>query len=211
MVVLERVGTYLFHIAFEQQGSMGDRPMFSTSPSLLERLRQSGEQDAWDRFVRLYTPLLCEWARRLGLRDEDIADLVQDVFLRVFRKLPDFVYQPEKSFRGWLRTVMVNQLRNLRKRRGEQALDWNWDMLAGPDGRDLLEEEDYHKMVIGRAVQLLKTEFAEGVWEPFWQYAVEGRPPREVAERLQISVNMVYLSKSRVLTRLRQELKGLLD
>ena len=54
--------------------------MFTTSVSLLERLRQPAEQEAWTRFVQLYTPLIYGWARRVGLSPEDASDLVQDVF-----------------------------------------------------------------------------------------------------------------------------------
>src|SRR4051812_18936487 len=135
--------------------------MLSTSASLLERLRQPGEQEAWDRFVRLYTPLLCQWGRQLGLRDADIADLVQDVFLKLFRKLPDFVYEPDKSFRGWLRTVLNNHLHNLQVRRPPPRVEVTLDHLAAPPQVDLLEEEDYRGMVVSRALRLMKGEFPD--------------------------------------------------
>ncbi len=185
--------------------------MFSTPPSLLERLRQPEQQQAWNDLVRLYTPLLCQWARRLGLADADVADLVQDVFLRLYRKLPNFVYNAEKSFRGWLRTVMLNHWRNLKSKRAEQPIDGDVNQIPAPDEHALLAEAEYRQMVIARALQLLKQEFPENVWQPFWSYAVEGQTPQEVAQNLGVTVNMVYLCKSRVLMRLRNELKGLLD
>ena len=73
-----------------------------TSVSLLERVRQSQDAPAWERFVRLYMPLLLYWARRLGLQDQDAADLVQDVLDVLIQKLPEFHYQPGRSFRGWM-------------------------------------------------------------------------------------------------------------
>ena len=88
--------------------------MLSTPASLLERLRRPEPGQAWEQFVRMYTPLLCQWARRLGLQDHDVADLVQDVMVRLHQKLPEFVYDPAKSFRAWLRTVLINQWRNQR-------------------------------------------------------------------------------------------------
>jgi WD40 repeat protein len=69
---------------------------------LLERLRQPLPDDAWARFVRLYTPLLYYWARRLGCQDSDAADLVQDVFAALTEKLPHFVYDEHRSFRRWV-------------------------------------------------------------------------------------------------------------
>ena len=89
--------------------------MTTTPASLLERLRQPFEPDAWNRFVSLYTPLIYSWGRRAGLQDEDSADLVQEVFVTLLDVLPTFTYDRHKSFRGWLRTITLNKWRNARK------------------------------------------------------------------------------------------------
>src|SRR5262249_42584679 len=91
--------------------------MLTTSASLLNRLKGGNEQEAWRRFVLLYTPLLYCWGGRLGVQEADAADLVQDVFTLLYQKLPGFTYLPEKSFRAWLRTVLVNRWREGRRRR----------------------------------------------------------------------------------------------
>jgi DNA-directed RNA polymerase specialized sigma24 family protein len=67
---------------------MLDEMTFRTSASLLEKLRLTPGQENWTRFVKLYTPLLFFWARKLGLRDADAADLVQDVLAIVVQKFP---------------------------------------------------------------------------------------------------------------------------
>src|SRR4051812_5915230 len=79
--------------------------MNTTPVSILERLGQPENDRAWEQFVQIYTPLLYSWARHLGLQSHDAAELVQDVFLVLIQKLPEFQYDPAKSFRGWLRTV----------------------------------------------------------------------------------------------------------
>jgi len=86
--------------------------MHSTSPSLLERVRQRSDGEAWGRFVALYTPLLFFWARKCGLQEEDAADLTQEVFAALVEKLPAFTYDPHRSFRSWLRTVTLNLWRD---------------------------------------------------------------------------------------------------
>src|SRR5690349_13376275 len=53
--------------------------VMETPVSLLERLREPAQEQAWARFVELYTPLLFHWARHIGLQEADAADLVQDV------------------------------------------------------------------------------------------------------------------------------------
>jgi RNA polymerase sigma-70 factor (ECF subfamily) len=86
--------------------------MFATPASLLYRLRRTDEVAAWGRFVDLYTPLLYHWAHKLGEQESDSADLVQDVFLILWRKLPEFEYDSERSFHAWLRTIFLNRHRS---------------------------------------------------------------------------------------------------
>src|SRR5205814_8154843 len=91
--------------------------MHTTSASLLELLRLPDQASAWGRFVKLYTPLLFFWARRLGLPDADARDLVQEIFLTLVRKLPEFRYDRAKGFRNWLRTAVLNKWRDQARRR----------------------------------------------------------------------------------------------
>src|SRR4051812_1055658 len=96
-----------------------------TPVSLLQRLRQPGAHRAWERFVELYTPLLYYWSRRMALQPHDAADLVQDVFAVLLLKLPEFRYDDNRSFRGWLRAVTVNKWRERCRRQvpaGEGSL-----------------------------------------------------------------------------------------
>src|ERR1041385_5236149 len=113
--------------------------MHTTAVSLLERLRQPADSTAWEKLVRLYTPLLLYWARRLGLQETDAADLVQDVLIVLVQKLPEFQYQPGKSFRGWLRPVLLNKWRDRRTAATPEPLSSDIQP-AAPDGVALLEE-----------------------------------------------------------------------
>lgn len=187
--------------------------MHSTPASLLERLRRPGQEEAWQRFVQLYTPLLYHWARRTGLRESDAADLVQDVLVLLVRKLPELTYDRHRSFRAWLRTVTLNKWREHRRRRpgvtfeDAEALD----AVAAPDAMAAFEEAEYRRHLVGRALEVLRGEFPTRTWDAFWRYAVDGQDPSAVAEALGLSVGSVYAAKSRVLARLREELQGLSD
>src|SRR5690348_6167769 len=88
----------------------------TTSLTLLERLRTPDDPEAWSRFARLYTPLLYYWCRRTGLQEHDAADLVQDVFVTLVGKLPEFQYDPQKSFRNWLRVLTLNKCHERHRR-----------------------------------------------------------------------------------------------
>jgi RNA polymerase sigma-70 factor (ECF subfamily) len=188
--------------------------MHTTPVSLLVRLKQPEPEIAWQRFVDLYTPLLFYWARRAGLRDPDDADLVQDVFANLVRKLPEFEYDRQKSFRSWLRTVVLNKWRDRQRRRVSVpgvANDCELDEIADPIGDEDFWQREHREQLVARALTVMKAEFEEPTWRACWQCVVEGRAVPEVAAELGISRNAVYVAKCRVLRRLRQELEGLLD
>jgi RNA polymerase sigma-70 factor (ECF subfamily) len=184
-----------------------------TPASLLERLRRPGEEEAWGRFVNLYTPLLFFWARRLGCQEADAADLVQDTLLLLYRKIPEFLYDRQRSFRGWLRTVLLNKWRE-RQRRPSLPLAAAENGLATvgvPDGAEEISEAEYRQQLVGRALRIMQAEFPASAWRACWETIVEGRPTAAVAAELGVSPAAVRVARSRVLNRLRQELQGLLD
>lgn len=186
--------------------------MDSTSPSLLERLRRPAEAESWSRFVKLYTPLIHTWARRAGLREADAADLVQDVFIVLVRKLPDFTYEPGKSFRAWLKTVTLHKYRERRRRRAVPMVggDALVEEAAAPDAEAFWEAE-YRQHLVGRALHLMQAEFQPSTWKACWAQIVEQKPAAVVAKELGLTPGAVRAAKFRVLCRLRQELAGLLD
>jgi RNA polymerase sigma-70 factor (ECF subfamily) len=187
--------------------------METTPSSLLERLRRSPEQAAWEKFVDLYTPLLFTWATRLGLTGHDAADLVQDVFAVLVEKLPGFEYDPRRSFRAWLKTVLLNRWRKQQRRPrvANAAAGGSLSDVAGPDDLPDLEEDEYRRYLVSRALALMQTEFQPATWRACWEFVVRGRPAAAVAAELGMTVNAVYVAKSRVLRRLRAELRYLLD
>jgi RNA polymerase sigma-70 factor (ECF subfamily) len=187
--------------------------MNTTSASLLERLRQTADPVAWERFVRLYTPLLCHWARRVGVPPQDVEDLVQDVFAVLVRKLRAFRYDTGQRFRGWLWTVTVNKCRERRRRAvtAPQAGDGELSGLAESDPAAEVDEAEYRKYLARQVAQLIQAEFQPGTWKAFWECVVADRPAAEVARELGTTENAVYIAKGRVLRRLRQELDGLLE
>jgi RNA polymerase sigma-70 factor (ECF subfamily) len=188
--------------------------MNQTPATLLERLRRPDAQGAWAEFVRLYTPLLYYWARRAGRQPHDAADLVQDVFVTLVRELPAFAYDRQRSFRNWLRTILLNKCRERRRR--EQtvpaaACGAAVEELAAPDLVNDLDETEYRRYLVRHAVRLMQTDFQPITWRACWEFVVAGRPAAEVAAELGVSVDVVYSAKSRVLRRLREEVDGLLD
>lgn len=189
--------------------------MDTTSHTLLDRLTASADRLAWEQFVDLYTPLLLAWCQRLGLSDSDSADLVQTVFLTLYEKLPQFKYDPTRSFRAWLKTVLLNTWRNQARRcrtgmpHAPGILDP--DLIPDTDPRTALDEAEYRSALVRRALELMQQHFEPNTWRACWEFVVNDRPAPEVAAELGLTLNAVYLAKSRVLRHLRHELQWFLE
>ncbi len=186
--------------------------MEPTPISLLERLRQTNDRAAWERFVRLYAPLLHRWVLRLGVPRQDAADLVQEVLTLLVRKLPNFQYDPQQSFRAWLWTVTRNKCAELQRRVPAVVLQAHEAVLTELSSRENESDEtEYRHYLVGQALELIRDEFQPSTWKAFWESATTRRRAAEIAGELGLSIDAVYAAKSRVLRRLRQELGGLLD
>lgn len=190
-----------------------------SSSTLLGRVK-ARDVAAWERLVSLCTPLVYQWCRQSGLQPADAADVGQEVFQAVFRKIGDFRRErPGQTFRGWLRTITRNKIiDHLRARQapgtgpgGSEALKRLHQVPAEDDaenGRAAGQEEG---ALYRRALEVLRTEFADQTWQAFWRVVVEEQRPADVAADLAMTVNAVYLAKSHVLRRMREEFADLLE
>ncbi len=180
----------------------------------MERLRAGVDETAWRQLVHLYTPLLFYWARRSGIGEHDAADLVQEVFVTLVQTLPTFEYDKDGGrFRSWLRTLMINKLRDWQRRlmRQEKALAQRAPSPETADVADAFCEADFQQELARRCLRLMQAEFVPTTWKACWETLVQGRSPAEVARELGVSENAIYIARCRVLRRLRQELGGLVD
>ena len=184
--------------------------MLDTPATLLHRLCDQPVPGDWERFVKLFTPLLHSWATRFGVPDDFIEDLLQELFVLLIRKLPEFRHDPSRSFRAWLWTVFRHSVIAWQKR--QPVTGWGLDQLAelsAPDTAIATTEVEYRNYLLNRAVQIVQTDFPKTTWLIFQQVVIVGRPGVEVAREFGVTVNAVYLARSRVLARLREELADL--
>jgi len=186
--------------------------MNTTPVSLLERVAGGADPAAWGRFVDLYTPLLMRWCGRLGLADADAADFTQDVFVILVQHLPEFRYDAAKSFRAWLKTVLMNVWRkHCRKAARAPAGGGDPALIPDTDPGVYVDEAEHQDFLVRRALALARTDFEPETWRVCWEFLVNDRPAADVATEFGVTVNAVYLAKSRVLRHLRAELAGLVD
>jgi RNA polymerase sigma-70 factor (ECF subfamily) len=201
--------------AFSQSGSSS---AFRTSPSLLLRV-QANDQAAWTRLVDLYAPLVYHWCRRAQLGPDDTADVFQETFRSVAQNVQGFRRdRPGDSFRGWLRTITQNKIRDHFRRlqdepRAAGGTDANVRMNAEPDPISLEEDESEQRIVhqvLHRTLETIRGEFEPRTWQAFWQVQIDGKGTDVVGAELGMTPAAVRKAKRRVLVRLRQELGELL-
>ncbi|MBL9091245.1 MAG: sigma-70 family RNA polymerase sigma factor [Planctomycetaceae bacterium] len=196
---------------------------WSTSSDLLSRVRER-DQAAWARFVALYAPLVYGWCRRAGASPADAADVVQDVFAKVFTAIEQFRHdRAGDTLRGWLRVICRNKLvDHLRKRADEPTPTGGTDAKARlaevPAGSESpLPEDDEPSQagdraaLVRRAADMVRNEFEPRTWQAFWAMAVDGLTAADAAEKLGISAGAVRQAKYAVSRRLREELAGEFD
>jgi RNA polymerase sigma-70 factor (ECF subfamily) len=182
-----------------------------TSPSLLLRIRDPADVVAWGTFVNLYAPLIYRYGRRRGLQDADAADMTQEVLARVARAVRDFSYDPERGrFRDWLGLLTHRELLTSQKKRGRQAEE-NGDSRGPLDqveamAADSTWADEFHDYVLQAALRRIQPDFEPQTWNAFDLVWNRDRPAPEVARELGVPVATVYVAKSRVLKRLREEL-----
>lgn len=189
-----------------------------TRPSLLVRIRNCNDHQAWTEFVEIYEPLIYRLARRKGFQDADAAELTQEVFVAVASAIDRWRPDPGRGkFRAWLfriaRNLMINLLVHHRRHppaAGDTSVGRLLEMQASPDGPEsVLFDREYKRQTFHWAAEQIRDEFRESTWRAFWRTAVDGRPVRQVADELELSPGAVYVARSRVMARLRETVEGL--
>jgi RNA polymerase sigma-70 factor (ECF subfamily) len=190
-----------------------------TSLTLLQRLR-GNEPEAWRIMVQLYTPLICHWCARGGVRGADAEDVTQEVFRVAATSLEKFRREREgDSFRAWLRGITRNtMLMHYRRANRQPQASGGTDALVqlqevaegqtpAPEEQDPPSELEALRR---RALELVRGQVEERTWQAFWLTAIEEQSPVEVAARLGISATAVRMAKSRVLRRLKEQFSELI-
>lgn len=189
----------------------------STHGSLLVRVRDLSDRDAWTSFVQVYAPVVYRYARRHGLQDADAADLSQDILRRVAGAIQEFRYDRQRgSFRGWLFTVTRNALQNFleaAQRRTATLTKYARQVSTRSSDEEPQDvqiwDEEYERQLLAEAAARVRPRFSDTTWQAFWQTAVEEQSAADVAHALGISVGALYVARSRVLAKLRKEVESL--
>jgi RNA polymerase sigma factor (sigma-70 family) len=184
-----------------------------TRLSLIVRLKDRSDQDAWGEFVEIYRPVVYRLARLKSLQHADAEDLVQQVLSAVARAVER--WQPDEAhgrFRSWLNKIAHNLILNALTRRspdqasGGQVQDDRLARQAVTDDPDSeLLRTEHRRQVFHWAAREIEGEFQRETWQSFWCTAVEGQNVTDVARQLGKKPGAVYAARSRVMRRLKEK------
>ena len=206
---------------------MASDELIPTRASLLERLKDLGDDASWNEFFQTYRELIYSVARRAGLNETEADEVVQETVIAVAKKMPGFRYDPVvDSFKGWL--LMVTRWRildQLQKRRavGSQSplaaarheengtRTPTVERIPDPSGFALTEiwDQEWQKNLLNAALGRIKRQVHPQHYEIYHLLVILGKKVREVAQTLGVNAGQVYLARHRVGALLKKEVKRL--
>ena len=196
---------------------MGAESADTTRVTLLHRLNQNpADQLSWAEFVTFYGPPIRGWLTHWGLQEADAQDVAQNVLMRLTAKLPQFKYDPARSFRGWLKTLthhawhdFVTEAGYRTRGSGDTSV---LDQLQSIEAREDLAarvEATFDKELLEVALLRAKARVADNTWLAFKLAALDGVPPQAVADQLGVRVSQVYLAKHRLQKLVQEEIRAI--
>lgn len=191
----------------------------ATSTTLLQRLRDVSDAEAWNDFVDRYSPRVFEWCRKNSLQDSDAADVTQQVLLKLVTTMRTFEYDQHRgTFRGWLKTVTTNTVRDLARQwqnrnvraAGDTVTAEQLNSISTPSALDELSqkiEAQYRDELLREAESRIRVRVKTETWDAWYQTAVEQKKVVDVATAVGMTVAEVYVAKSRVNKMMRDEVQ----
>ncbi len=187
-----------------------------TRHTLIVRLKGDDER-AWADFVAAYEPFLRQLAIRHGVPQSHVSDVVQQVLLAIAKSVDGWTDDGKGgSFRRWIATVARNvAIKFMTRERKHKGVAGGTDLVdllqqipAPPDREQLRKYE--HELIVWAAEQV-RNEFVATSWAAFWATTVEGRDVTEVATELGLSRGAIYMSRGRIMTRIRTKVGEVLE
>ena len=192
--------------------------IYATRSTLLVRLKDLDNQQAWQEFFDVYWTLLFNFARRAGLNESDAEEVVMDTVETVARKIEDFEYNRQTGrFKSWLLTIVRFKLGDRfrkKKRQAEKGEVASLDEIAegqvmDADAPELekIWDAEWQKRMIDMALERVKQLVGHKQYQIFHCYVIQEQAAEDVAEFLEVSKAQVYVAKNRVGKLFEAELK----
>ena len=191
-----------------------------TSKSLLNRAKEDLKNEDWFVLVGIYEPLIAGWLRRCAITETDVLDLTQDVLLALATQISLFDHNGRPgAFRSWLKKISLNRVRRHWAKRkkelpiAEASASVNLvEQVSDPQSDHWKRwDREHDQFVLEKIIQFIGLEFDKTTMVAFRRAAINEEPAKTIAKDLNVSVGQVYKFKYRVMKRLFEESKGLID
>lgn len=183
-----------------------------TRLTLIQRISDPADQQAWEEFVFIYTPVVYNFCLARGLQISDAEDMTQDVMHSVSRSIGRFQYRPgEAKFRSWLYQISRNRIfsfLNIQRRKPLTGILDEADAHPDAKSEEAKWEQNYREQLFRWATGVVEPEFNPRIWQAFWRSAVEEDEPSQISESLGMSRAAIYMAKSRCIQRLREKIES---
>lgn len=180
------------------------------------KLQSADSSQHWDEFVAIYHSVIYRTARKQGLGHEDASEVTQEVLTRVTKSIDRWEHDPQRGqFRGWLyritKNLSIDFLRKANRRPMTGRDSELFKSIEDKHGRDNEFDRQLERQIFRLVANRIQGQFKPHTWQAFWQTAVEARPVEEVAAELGLSRGAVYIARSRIMARLKQEVQNTLN
>lgn len=186
--------------------------MNTTRASLLIRVKNPRDTQAWAQFYDLYGPLLYRYARAKGLSHEDAEDVQATCYEQIVRQIRHFDYDKQRGgFKAWLRTLVARRVIDLLRKHREPIADrHDLELVSDPEpAPDELWEQHWKQQHLRYCVELVRQDVSPQTFEAFHLLMQEGWSVPDVCDRLGMNPNQVYKAKARVLELVRERMAAL--
>lgn len=189
---------------------------YATRPTIFLRLKATDAQPrelAWIEFRNRYAPMMAAFARRLGVREQDVDDIIQEVITGFYAQAPVFEYDPAKGrFRGFLKVCTYRTVRKQLNKAARGAAAEDVHLVDPPDPK-LDEDWDaiWQQEQLRRAIELVRDDYGPDntTFRAFELYVMQGAAPDDAAKQLNLSVASIYQAKKRITEAVRKKLERL--
>ena len=185
-----------------------------TSYSLIARVKDPSDAASWAEFLAIYQPVVFRMARRRGLQIADAQDVLQQVFLAVARSIDGWEAAEERPpFRAWLTTIARNAITKSLSRRpsdaatGSSSVDESLNAIPDDEATTSELVREARREIVHWAMEQIRSEFSDVVWQSFYRTAVEGESIANAAAEMGRSAGSVYVSRFRVIARLKDKIQ----
>ena len=185
-----------------------------TSRSLLERVRDTGDQGAWEELARRYRPVICNVVRQCGLSESDVDDVAQDVLIALLGALPELRYDRAKGrFRGYLRTATRRRVIDYLRVKAKSEHTNQPDFVTKKAMAKIEEfwESEWKRATARAALQRTGAEVSPIAFQAFQLSEVEGVPIIEIGRALGMTRAATYRAISRVRVRMRENVRVMME